>query len=109
MAASPPCRLLRAGKDDAHEAFGVNVCGGLEQHIDRWSREVHELVNGKRELRAFIDQQVMVRRGEVYSSRLHAHLIFRLFNLQGALGRKNVHKQTRSVARQVQHDEQRCS
>ena len=74
--------------------------------IDRWSRIVNEGVNGKGEPRALVDQQVIVARSKVYSARLHAHLIFRLLNLQGAFGGKNLREQTRTLARQVQHNEE---
>src|SRR5580704_13065749 len=96
--------IVCSRENNAHESLGVNVCGGFEKHIDRWSREVDELVNGERELRALIEQQVIIRWSKVYSPRLHAHLIFRLLYLQSALPRKNLRKQARSFTWQVQHN-----
>jgi hypothetical protein len=98
--------LIRSTEDDTHQALGVNICSGFEEHIDGWSREVNELVNRKCVPRALVDQQVKIGRSELYSARLHSHLIFRLINLQRALGRRNVRQQARPFARQVQHNDE---
>src|SRR6202022_3743348 len=98
--------LVPSSENDAEQPLAIDIGSGFEQYVDGGPREMHRLVGGQGYLAVFLDQHVVVRRGEIDGARLERLLVVGFPNRPGAAFRKDIHEQARPLSWQMQNDEQ---
>ncbi len=76
--------LVCPAEDDPDQAWTVGVCRAFEQHIHRWTGEMHPLVNGQRECEIILDEQMIIGRSKIYKPRADRFFLVRVLDGQRA-------------------------
>ena len=85
--------LVCPRQNDAEQMLAVNLRGRVEQHVDRGTGMMNQIVDRQRQLRTLVHQQVIVRGREVYGSGQDGLLVLRFAHCECAFAREDLDKQ----------------